>query len=85
MPLPQSTYEPDMIPQPSDRPPVAPDDVHAYNHPRYWASSLRWGEQKRIEEENCIREAMVKEREKLAEDEYLKLMKTPIADGGLAL
>ena len=84
MPLPQSTYEPDMIPQPSDRPPVVPDDVHAYNPPRaIERRAYDEANKKRIEEENRIREAVVKEREKLAEDEYLKLMKTPIADGGL--
>ena len=37
----------------------------------------------RIEKENSMRDALVKQREQEAEEEYRHLMRTPIANGGL--
>lgn len=83
-PLPESTFVPAMVPKPSDREPVVPDDVEAYDPPRA-AERRAYDElnKQRIEKEAAIREALVREREEQAEEEYRELMRTPITHGGL--
>ena len=73
-----------MVPKPSDREPVVPDNVEAFNPPRA-AERRAYDEanKQRIEKENSMRDALVKQREQEAEEEYRHLMRTPIANGGL--
>jgi hypothetical protein len=87
LPLPPTTFGgPSFVPQPSDRPPLAPlhDNVVVAGDKRSEArKAFDAATKKRLAAENAAREALVAAREAEAEEQYQALMAKPIEAGGL--
>jgi len=87
LPLPPTTFgDPDFIPHPSERPPLAPlqDNLLAAGDKRSEArKAFDAATKKRLAAENAAREALVASREANEEEEYQALYSKPIERGGL--